>query len=125
MEGTLVSGGAALAASYYLHRNVESYRRLPLSLKALGIIIIVAPCLSIQAERRGLEYERSKWCAALFRLVFLLSCDIIGMAKDCVSSMGNSCGMRKDGNRLRSKIRWAIGLHDTSTASSLVDGQPV
>ncbi|EDR12278.1 uncharacterized protein LACBIDRAFT_311516 [Laccaria bicolor S238N-H82] len=61
MEGTVVSGGAAVAASYYLHRNVETYRRLPLSLKALGIIIIVAPCLSIQAERRGLEYERSQW----------------------------------------------------------------
>ncbi|KAF9450946.1 hypothetical protein P691DRAFT_757733 [Macrolepiota fuliginosa MF-IS2] len=61
LEGTLVSGGAALTGSWYLNRNWAAYRRLPLSLKALGVIIVVAPCLAIQAERRGLEYDRSQW----------------------------------------------------------------
>ncbi|KAF8897914.1 hypothetical protein BD779DRAFT_408640 [Infundibulicybe gibba] len=61
IEGTLVSGAAAVGATYYLHRNFATYRQLPISLKALGVVIIVAPCLSIQAERRGLEYDRTQW----------------------------------------------------------------
>ncbi|KAF8969355.1 hypothetical protein BDZ97DRAFT_1902489 [Flammula alnicola] len=61
IEGGLASGAVALAGSYWAHKNLAAYRRLPLSLKTLGVIIVVAPCLSIQAERRGLEYERSQW----------------------------------------------------------------
>jgi len=61
LEGALASGSVALAGSYWAQRNMAAYRRLPLSLKALGVVIIVAPCLSIQAERRGLEYDRSQW----------------------------------------------------------------
>jgi len=34
---------------------------LPLSLKALGVVIVTAPLLAIQAERRGLEYDKSQW----------------------------------------------------------------
>lgn len=63
IEGTVVSGSAAFAGSYYLNKTWPAYRRLPLSLKALGIIIVSAPCLAIQAERRGLEYDRSQWYA--------------------------------------------------------------
>lgn len=55
----------AFAGSYWAHRRFPAYRNLPLSLKALGIIIITAPLLSIQAERRGLEYDRSQWCVAM------------------------------------------------------------
>jgi hypothetical protein len=29
----------------------------------MGVVILVAPCLTIQAERRGLEYDRSQWWA--------------------------------------------------------------
>lgn len=61
IEGALGSGAVALAGSYWAHRRLPAYRNLPISLKALGIIIIVAPCISIQAERRGLEYDRSQW----------------------------------------------------------------
>ncbi|KAH9482343.1 Respiratory supercomplex factor 2, mitochondrial [Psilocybe cubensis] len=61
LEGTLASGAVALAGSLWANKRWPAYRRLPLSLKTLGVIIIVAPCLSIQAERRGLEYERSQW----------------------------------------------------------------
>ncbi|KAF4619584.1 hypothetical protein D9613_004950 [Agrocybe pediades] len=61
IEGALASGSVALAGSYWAHRSYPAYRRLPLSLKALGVIIVVAPCLTIQAERRGLEYDRSQW----------------------------------------------------------------
>ncbi|KAF8165674.1 hypothetical protein B0H34DRAFT_690010 [Crassisporium funariophilum] len=69
LEGALASGTVALAGSYWAHRNWGSYRRLPPSLKALGIIIIVAPCLSIQAERRGLEYEKSQWEGQGLRII--------------------------------------------------------
>jgi hypothetical protein len=61
IEGTVVSGAAAGALSWYLNRRWPYYRSLPLTLKVLGVVIIVAPCLSIQAERRGLEYDRSQW----------------------------------------------------------------
>ncbi|KAE9404841.1 hypothetical protein BT96DRAFT_988932 [Gymnopus androsaceus JB14] len=55
--GMLVSG----AASLYAHRRIPAYRTLPLSLKALGPIILIAPLLTIQAERRSLEYDESQW----------------------------------------------------------------
>jgi len=58
-----------LAGSYYAHHYTSMYRRLPLSLKALGIILVTAPCLSIQAERRGLEYDRSQWEGDSMRVI--------------------------------------------------------
>ncbi|GLB34107.1 putative hypoxia induced protein conserved region [Lyophyllum shimeji] len=61
LEGGVVSTIAALGGSYYLHRAFPGYRQLPLSLKALGVVIVVAPIVSIQAERRGIEFDRSKW----------------------------------------------------------------
>jgi len=61
IEGAVVGSSVGLATSYWAQRNLHAYQRLPLSLKALGIIIVTAPCLSIQAERRGLEYDRSQW----------------------------------------------------------------
>ncbi|TFK62029.1 hypothetical protein BDN72DRAFT_777612, partial [Pluteus cervinus] len=61
LEGTAASGLAALAGSYYLHHRSPTYRQMPISLKALGVVLVVAPCLAIQAERRGLEYDRSQW----------------------------------------------------------------
>ncbi|KAG6850920.1 hypothetical protein H0H93_006746 [Arthromyces matolae] len=61
IEGALASSIVGLGGSYFLHRRYPGYRSLPLSLKMLGVVILVAPCLSIQAERRGLEYDKSKW----------------------------------------------------------------
>ncbi|KAJ3788154.1 hypothetical protein GGU10DRAFT_385183 [Lentinula aff. detonsa] len=61
IEGTL--GGLLFsgAVSYYAHRRLPAYRTLPLSLKALGPVILIAPLLSIQAERRSIEYDESQW----------------------------------------------------------------
>jgi len=61
IEGTVVGGTVALAGSFWAQKRLPAYRKLPLSLKALGAIIITAPLLAIQAERRGLEYDRSQW----------------------------------------------------------------
>ncbi|KAG6828653.1 hypothetical protein H0H92_007122 [Tricholoma furcatifolium] len=61
VEGAIASGIVALGGSYYAQRRFAGYRSLPLSLKCLGVVIVVAPCLSIQAERRGLEFDKSKW----------------------------------------------------------------
>lgn len=30
----------------------------------MGTVIVIAPCLSIQAERRGLEFDRAHWTGA-------------------------------------------------------------
>ncbi|KAF5388401.1 hypothetical protein D9615_000659 [Tricholomella constricta] len=61
IEGFIGGTAVALGGSYYLQRRFAGYRNLPLSLKALGVVIIVAPVLSIQGERRGLEYDKSRW----------------------------------------------------------------
>ena len=66
IEGTILGGSIAFASSYWGQRRLPAYRNLPLSLKALGVIIVTAPLLSIQAERRGLEYDRSQWYVKIF-----------------------------------------------------------
>ncbi|KAF6762034.1 hypothetical protein DFP72DRAFT_877829 [Ephemerocybe angulata] len=60
IEGAV--GGAALAGAASLYaRRFPGFRNLPPSLKVLGGIIIIAPLVAIQGERRGLEYDRSQW----------------------------------------------------------------
>ncbi|KAJ4479116.1 hypothetical protein J3R30DRAFT_3474211 [Lentinula aciculospora] len=61
LEGTAAGLLFSGAVSYYAHRRLPAYRTLPLSLKALGPVILIAPLLSIQAERRSLEYDESQW----------------------------------------------------------------
>lgn len=57
------AGGLAVssAASYYLNKTRSSYRALPPSLKAFGIILITVPSFVITAERAGLRYEKQHW----------------------------------------------------------------
>jgi len=61
VEGIAAGLAISLPGSWLLHKRVPSYRTLPISLKALGVILVVGPCYAIQAERRGLEYEMSTW----------------------------------------------------------------
>ncbi|RXW25454.1 hypothetical protein EST38_g451 [Candolleomyces aberdarensis] len=60
-EGFLAGSAVAVASALYANRHYAGYRRLPPSLKLLGGIIIVAPLIAVQGERRGLEYDRSQW----------------------------------------------------------------
>jgi len=69
IEGVLGGGAVALAGSYWAHHYTSTYRRLPISLKVMGIILVAAPCLTIQAERRGLEYDRSQWKGDSLRVI--------------------------------------------------------
>lgn len=62
LEGGVAGGILALGGSYYLQRRFHTYRHLPLSLKALGVVIVVVPAITIQAERHSLEFERGRWC---------------------------------------------------------------
>lgn len=63
-EGVLLSAAVAIPGSLLLNRRWASFRALPLPLKVMGTVIVIAPCLSIQAERRGLEYDRAHWTGA-------------------------------------------------------------
>ncbi|KAL0580526.1 Replication factor C, subunit RFC4 [Marasmius crinis-equi] len=63
-EGTVASLGAAYGVGMYLNRRFPTFRQLPRSLKALGAIVLIAPCLTIQAERRGLEFDQAQWTDA-------------------------------------------------------------
>jgi len=60
-EGAVVSGIISGAGSWYLNKRWATYRTLPSSLKALGIVCIVLPVLTLQGERRGTEYDQSTW----------------------------------------------------------------
>jgi len=64
IEGTLAGLAISVPGSYYLHRRWASYRKLPIQLKALGVVMIVAPLYAVQAERRGYEFDRSTWTGA-------------------------------------------------------------
>ena len=62
LEGAVVSAAVAIPGFYYLHRRSAWYRSLPLPLRVAGVVMVVAPLTSIQAERRSLEFERKRWC---------------------------------------------------------------
>ncbi|KAI0353510.1 hypothetical protein OH77DRAFT_1427209 [Trametes cingulata] len=64
IEGILGGLAISLPASWYMQRNWAYYRRLPPHLKALGVIMVVGPCYAIQAERRGVEFDKSTWTGA-------------------------------------------------------------
>ncbi|KAG6373065.1 hypothetical protein JVT61DRAFT_1832 [Boletus reticuloceps] len=61
LEGALTSAAIAVPSFYYLHRRSAWYRSLPFSLRVAGVVMVVAPWTSIQAERRSLEFERARW----------------------------------------------------------------
>lgn len=66
LEGFVVSTALAVPASFLLHKRSAWYRALPLSLRVAGVVMLVAPATSIQAERRSLAFDRSQWCVAPF-----------------------------------------------------------
>ncbi|KAF9223162.1 hypothetical protein BS17DRAFT_782455 [Gyrodon lividus] len=58
-EGFLGTLAFAIPTSLYLNRKWAYYRSLPLPLKVAGMVIMVAPAVSIQAERRSLQFDRT------------------------------------------------------------------
>ncbi|KAI0774136.1 hypothetical protein C8Q74DRAFT_1368639 [Fomes fomentarius] len=64
IEGLLGGLAISLPSIWWANRKYPSFRALPPQLKALGIILIVAPTYAIQAERRGVEYDESTWTGA-------------------------------------------------------------
>lgn len=65
LEGAVASAAVAVPSFYYLHRKSAWYRSLPLPLRVAGVVMVVAPFTSIQAERRSLEFERKRWCVCV------------------------------------------------------------
>lgn len=63
-EGALMSAGFAIPGLLLLGRRWPYFRTLPLPLKVMGTVMLVAPCISIQAERRGLQFDRAHWTGA-------------------------------------------------------------
>lgn len=64
VEGSIAAAAIALPGFSILNRRWPYYRSLPPSLKALGVILVVVPGIAIQAERRGLEFDRAQWFGA-------------------------------------------------------------
>ncbi|KAI0053616.1 hypothetical protein FA95DRAFT_1530464 [Auriscalpium vulgare] len=59
IEGIVGGLAVSLPLSYLAHRKWAAYRALPPSLKALGVIIIVAPSYAIRTEHRVIQYDRA------------------------------------------------------------------
>lgn len=61
LEGGLIGTGIAFPTFYLLNRRSSYYRSLPFAIKLLGGAIVVAPLVTIQAEKRSLEFDRQHW----------------------------------------------------------------
>ncbi|KAH9965887.1 hypothetical protein BC827DRAFT_1180666 [Russula dissimulans] len=57
IEGVAAGLALSLPASFAAHRYLPAYRALPMSLKALGVVLIVGPAWAVQTERRGVEFD--------------------------------------------------------------------
>ncbi|OBZ70409.1 Respiratory supercomplex factor 2, mitochondrial [Grifola frondosa] len=64
IEGIVGGFAISLPASFYMQRKWAYYRSLPITIKTLGVVLVVVPCYAIQAERRGVEYAASIWTGA-------------------------------------------------------------
>ncbi|KLO07502.1 hypothetical protein SCHPADRAFT_932387 [Schizopora paradoxa] len=61
IEGTLAGLALSVPASFALHRRWAYYRSLPITIKVLGVVLVAAPAFAVQAERRGVEFDKSQW----------------------------------------------------------------
>ncbi|KAF8559142.1 hypothetical protein OG21DRAFT_881600 [Imleria badia] len=61
LEGGLIGTGIALPTFYLLNRRSSYYRSVPFPIKLLGGVIIVAPLVTIQAEKRSLGFGHRHW----------------------------------------------------------------
>ena len=66
IEGALLGTAIAAPTWYALNRKWPTFRSMPLTIKTLGAVIIIAPLISIRAEHRGLEFHRQYWCVGYF-----------------------------------------------------------
>ncbi|KAI1789547.1 hypothetical protein LXA43DRAFT_1096286 [Ganoderma leucocontextum] len=64
IEGVLGGLAISLPATWYANRRWPAFRALPPQLKALAIVLIVAPTYAVQSERRGVEFSESTWTGA-------------------------------------------------------------
>ena len=58
MKGLLFGTAVTIPGSLYLSHRYAYYRQLPISLKALGAVMVIVPAVIINAERAGLKFER-------------------------------------------------------------------
>jgi hypothetical protein len=66
IEGIAAGLAISLPASFAAHRYWPAYRGLPLSIKALGVVLVIGPTWAIQTERRGVEFdEKYNWWASI------------------------------------------------------------
>ena len=61
LEGGLIGTGIAFPIFYLLNRRSSYYRSVPFPIKLLGGVIIVAPLVTIRAEKRSLEFDHQHW----------------------------------------------------------------
>ncbi|KAH8105976.1 hypothetical protein BXZ70DRAFT_917627 [Cristinia sonorae] len=64
LEGVAAGLAISIPASLYFQRTWAYYRSLPPHLKVFGCIVVTAPLYAIQAERRGVEFDKSTWTGA-------------------------------------------------------------
>lgn len=71
-EGFVGGLAAGTAGFSYLRRVSPYYRSLPITIKTLGFVLVIAPAIAAQAERRGVQYDMEhNWCALMAFQIYL------------------------------------------------------
>ena len=82
-----------------LHKRWPYYHQLPLSLKALGIVVVVVPSFVISAERAGQRFERERW--------FVPSDDLMIISLNCICKCRTGVGkIELETLQAREQARW-------------------
>jgi hypothetical protein len=60
LQGTALAAGINIPLHFILRRRPQ-YNAIPVTLKALGYVVLTIPCISIAAEKAGEAFIRSTW----------------------------------------------------------------
>ncbi|KAG8857459.1 hypothetical protein FRB96_005759 [Tulasnella sp. 330] len=60
-KGALQGAALALPGAWLLNRNSQYYRKLPLQIKGLSIMMVIIPVAVTQAERQTFVYMEEQW----------------------------------------------------------------
>jgi hypothetical protein len=61
VRGAAYAGAICIPGVWALQRYSPKFRQLPLPLKALGVVVVTVPLISVGAEKAGEAYQQSLW----------------------------------------------------------------
>ena len=65
-KGLALGLGTTVPLSLYFQRYSPRYKRLPIPLKAFGVVMLTSATTVIIAERAGLRYDKQRYSSSLY-----------------------------------------------------------